>query len=171
MLNPAMMSVAAVNTPVFTSAKVRVSTPPASQNRQPRARLPTSMNPVVQGPDLMAAMRAQAERFGSQMVDVDIDRVDFSDRPFRIWARGTEYRAQAIVVATGASALWLGLDSETRLRGRGVSACATCDGFFFKDREIAVVGTAARTALDRSSGVTGQGYPGYRASRERDVRR
>jgi thioredoxin reductase (NADPH) len=94
----------------------------------------------IQGPDLMAAMRAQAERFGARMIDVDIDKVDFSERPFRIWARGTEYRGQAVIVATGASALWLGLDSETRLRGRGVSACATCDGFFFRDREIAVVG-------------------------------
>ena len=94
----------------------------------------------IQGPDLMAAMRAQAERFGAKLIDVDIDRVDFSERPYRIWARGTEYRGQAVVVATGASALWLGLDSETRLRGRGVSACATCDGFFFRDREIAVVG-------------------------------
>jgi thioredoxin reductase (NADPH) len=94
----------------------------------------------IQGPDLMAAFRAQADRFGAHIVDVDIDKVDFSERPFRIWARGTEYRAQAVIVATGASALWLGLDSETRLRGRGVSACATCDGFFFKDREIAVVG-------------------------------
>ncbi len=94
----------------------------------------------IQGPDLMAAMRAQAERFGARLIDVDIDRVDFSERPFRIWARGTEYRGQSVIVATGASALWLGLDSETRLRGRGVSACATCDGFFFRDREIAVVG-------------------------------
>jgi thioredoxin reductase (NADPH) len=94
----------------------------------------------IQGPDLMAAFRAQAERFGARLIDVDIDKVDFSERPFRIWARGTEYRGQAVVVATGASALWLGLDSETRLRGRGVSACATCDGFFFRDREIAVVG-------------------------------
>ena len=71
---------------------------------------------AIQGPDLMAAMRAQAERFGSRLIDVDIDRVDFSERPFRIWARGTEYRAQAVVIATGASALWLGLESETRLR-------------------------------------------------------
>ena len=107
----------------------------------------------IQGPDLMAAMRAQAERFGSQVVDVDIDRVDFSSRPFRIWARGTEYRAQAVIVATGASALWLGLDSETRLRGRGVSACATCDGFFFRDREIAVVG-GGDTALEEATYLT-----------------
>ena len=107
----------------------------------------------IQGPDLMAAMRAQAERFGTRMVDVDIDRVDFSERPFRIWARGTEYRAQAVIVATGASALWLGLDSETRLRGRGVSACATCDGFFFKDREIAVVG-GGDTAFEEATYLT-----------------
>ncbi len=107
----------------------------------------------VQGPDLMAAMRAQAERFGSRLVDVDIERVDFSERPFRIWARGTEYRAQAVIVATGASALWLGLDSETRLRGRGVSACATCDGFFFKDREIAVVG-GGDTAFEEATYLT-----------------
>ena len=107
----------------------------------------------VQGPDLMAAMRAQAERFGARLFDVDIDRVDFSERPFRIWARGTEYKAQAVIVATGASALWLGLDSETRLRGRGVSACATCDGFFFKDREIAVVG-GGDTAFEEATYLT-----------------
>src|SRR4249919_3273123 len=107
----------------------------------------------IQGPDLMAAMRAQAERFGSKIFDVDIDRVDFSARPFRIWARGTEYRAQAVIIATGASALWLGLESETRLRGRGVSACATCDGFFFKDREIAVIG-GGDTALEEATYLT-----------------
>jgi hypothetical protein len=83
----------------------------------------------IQGPDLMNLFRAQAERFGTQIHDVDIERVDLSRRPFRLWARGVEYKAEAVVVATGASAMWLGLESETRLRGRGVSACATCDGF------------------------------------------
>ena len=107
----------------------------------------------IQGPELMAAFREQAERFGTHIVDVDIDRVDFSQRPFRVWARGVEYKGEAVIAATGASALWLGLESETRLRGRGVSACATCDGFFFKDMEIAVVG-GGDTALEEATFLT-----------------
>ena len=107
----------------------------------------------VQGPDLMNLFRAQAERFGTHIVDVDIDRVELSERPFRLWARGVEYRAESLIVATGASAMWLGLESETRLRGRGVSACATCDGFFFRDKEIAVVG-GGDTAFEEASYLT-----------------
>ncbi len=107
----------------------------------------------IQGPDLMAAFRAQAERFGTHIVDADLDRVDLSSSPFRLWARGAEYRAISVIVATGASAMWLGLESETRLRGRGVSACATCDGFFFKDREIAVVG-GGDTAFEEATYLT-----------------
>jgi thioredoxin reductase (NADPH) len=107
----------------------------------------------IDGPELMRRFRDQAERFGTRFVDVDIDRVDFSGRPFKVWARGVEYRAHSVIVATGASAIWLEIESEQRLRGRGVSACATCDGFFFKDREIAVVG-GGDSAMEESLYLT-----------------
>jgi len=94
----------------------------------------------VMGPEMMRDFRAQAERFGAGFITDDVTRVDFSERPFRVWIEKDEYRANAIIVATGASARWLGLESEQRLQGRGVSACATCDGAFFKEKDIVVVG-------------------------------
>jgi thioredoxin reductase (NADPH) len=104
----------------------------------------------IQGPELMQLFRDQAERFGAEIIDRDATRVDFSERPFRVWIGEIEYLGDTVIIATGASALWLGLPSEEAFRGRGVSACATCDGFFFRDREIAVVGggdTAMEEAL------------------------
>ena len=107
----------------------------------------------IQGPELMQKFREQAERFGATLVEKDATRVDLSVRPFHIWVGGDEYLADSVIVATGASALWLGLPSEEEFRGRGVSACATCDGFFFRGREIAVVG-GGDTALEEATFLT-----------------
>jgi thioredoxin reductase (NADPH) len=107
----------------------------------------------ILGPELMALFKEQAERFGATILEKDVTRVDFSERPFRLWVGNDEYRADAVIIATGASALWLGLQSEEHFRGRGVSACATCDGFFFREREIAVVG-GGDTALEEALFLT-----------------
>ncbi len=104
----------------------------------------------VQGPDMMMLFRQQAERFGTRFITADVSQVDFSDRPFRVWVNADEYVGNSVIISTGASAQWLGIDSETRLRGKGVSSCATCDGFFFKDKPVVVVGggdTAMEEAL------------------------
>jgi thioredoxin reductase (NADPH) len=104
----------------------------------------------IQGPDLMQEMRKQAERFGAEIVDEDVDSVDFEHRPFKLVAGGKVHTAKAVIVATGSSAKWLGLSSEEKLRGRGVSSCATCDGYFFRERRVVVVGggdTAVEEAL------------------------
>jgi len=94
----------------------------------------------ILGPELMMKMREQAGRFGTEFVTADVDRVDFSSRPFAVWVGGTEYRAKSIIISTGASARMLGLESEQALLGHGVSTCATCDGFFFREKPLAIVG-------------------------------
>ena len=94
----------------------------------------------ILGPEMMQDFRKQADRFGTEFVTDDVTRVDFSERPFGVWVGDTEYRAEAIIVATGANARQLGLESEKTLQGRGVSYCAVCDAAFFKDREVVVVG-------------------------------
>jgi thioredoxin reductase (NADPH) len=104
----------------------------------------------IMGPELMESFRKQAERFDTRIMSYDVTRVDFSARPFKIWVEDDLYEAETVIISTGASARWLGLESETRLRGHGVSACATCDGFFFRDKELAVIGggdSAAEEAL------------------------
>jgi len=94
----------------------------------------------IMGPELMDSMRKQAERFGTRIVSSDITKADLSSRPFKVWVGDDLYEAESLIISTGASARWLGIPGESRLRGYGVSACATCDGFFFRDREIAIVG-------------------------------
>jgi thioredoxin reductase (NADPH) len=94
----------------------------------------------VMGPTMMQDFRRQAERFGAEFVTDDVTRVDFSERPFGVWVGDDEYRARAVIVATGATARQLGLESERRLQGRGVSYCATCDAAFFRDKVVVVVG-------------------------------
>ncbi len=107
----------------------------------------------VMGPEMMAEFRRQAERFGTDFVTDDVTRVDFSERPFRIWVEDEEYRAHSVIVATGASARWLGIEGEQRLQGRGVSACATCDGAFFRDKDLIVVG-GGDSAMEEASFLT-----------------
>lgn len=94
----------------------------------------------IMGPELMESFRKQAERFGTRIVSSDVTEVDFSARPFKVSVGRDHYAADSIIISTGASARWLDIPGEERLRGFGVSACATCDGFFFRDQELAVVG-------------------------------
>ncbi len=104
----------------------------------------------ILGPELMDHFRKQAERFDARLQQVDVTEVDFSTHPFRIKVGADHYTSDAVVIATGATAKWLGIPGEERLTGRGVSACATCDGFFFRDQELVVVGggdTAMEEAL------------------------
>src|SRR5918998_367107 len=108
----------------------------------------------VMGPDMMDDFEAQAARFGAKMRPENVERVDLSERPFKLWAEGSGAEepvlAKSVVIATGAKAKWLGLPGEQRLMGRGVSGCATCDGFFFKDKKVAVVG-GGDTAMEEAT--------------------
>src|SRR5579862_9529159 len=107
----------------------------------------------IMGPDLMDVFKRQAERFGTEVLQVDVDRVDFGKRPFTVEAGGQTYHSKAVIIATGAAAKWLGVPGEEKLTGHGVSGCATCDGFFFKGCELAVIG-GGDTALEEATFLT-----------------
>ena len=156
---------AAIYTARANLAPVVIEGEPSSTGDQPGGQLmittdvenyPGFPNGVL-GPDLMRDFRAQAARFGAQMITEKATKVDFSARPFRIWTGDTEgepdYRSEAVIVSTGAQSIMLGLEAEERMVGRGLSTCATCDGFFFRDQEIAVVG-GGDSAMEEATFLT-----------------
>jgi len=104
----------------------------------------------VLGPELMEKLRRQAEKFGPEIIYDDVSFVDFSSRPFKVVAGGRSYEGKSVIIATGANAKWLGLPSETKFRGRGVSSCATCDGFFFKGKDVVTIG-GGDTAMEEAT--------------------
>jgi thioredoxin reductase (NADPH) len=107
----------------------------------------------IMGPELMIKFREQAQRFGATFLTAKVTAIDFSERPFTVWVRDTKYQADSVIVSTGAQSLMLGLEAESRLLGHGLSTCATCDGFFFRGNEIAVVG-GGDTAVEEATFLT-----------------
>ena len=123
----------------------------------------------ILGPELMEQMRKQAERFGTRFVLGEVTRVDFRVRPLQLWQDDKLHTADAVIVACGASAKWLGLPSEKQYQGRGVSACATCDGFFFRGAEVAVVG-GGDTAVEEATFLTKYATKVYLVHRRDELR-
>ena len=107
----------------------------------------------IMGPDLMTVTKQQASRFGTRFIPKNVTKVDLSSRPFKLWIEDEEYQAKSLIISTGASAKYLGLESERKLLGRGVSACATCDGAFFRNQKVCVVG-GGDTAMEEANFLT-----------------
>jgi thioredoxin reductase (NADPH) len=107
----------------------------------------------IMGPELMSVIKKQAERFGTRFLSRNVTKVDFSSRPFKIWVGDDLYQAKSVIISTGASAKYLGLESERKFLGRGVSACATCDGAFFRNQEVIIVG-GGDTAMEEATFLT-----------------
>ena len=107
----------------------------------------------IGGPEMMVQLREQAERFGLEVHDKNVEKVDVSNRPFKVWVEGEEYLTQTLIICTGAEAIWLGAEGEDAQKGRGISTCATCDGAFFRDEEIIVVG-GGDSAMEEATFLT-----------------
>ena len=107
----------------------------------------------IGGPEMMVDLRKQAERFGLEVEDKNVERVDFSERPFKVWVEGEQFSANAIILSTGADAIWLGAEGEAEQKGRGISTCATCDGFFVRDQEVVVIG-GGDSAMEEANFLT-----------------
>ena len=107
----------------------------------------------IGGPEMMLELREQAERFGLQVQDKNVEKVDFSERPYKVWVEGKEFRSESIIICTGAESIWRGVEGEDAQKGRGISTCATCDGAFFKDEEVIVVG-GGDSAMEEATFLT-----------------
>ncbi len=123
----------------------------------------------IMGPDLMEEMKAQALRFGTEIVTKDVERIDASSRPFKLWVEGTEFTADSLIIATGANPRLLGIPGESELMGRGVSTCATCDGAFFRDKVMAIVG-GGDSAMEEAGFLTRFGSKVYVIHRRKELR-
>lgn len=152
---------AAIYTARANLAPLVIEGEPSSTSDQPGGQLMLTTEvenfpgfPVgIMGPELMVQCRDQAARFGTEFLTAKVTSVDFSERPFKVWVRDVLYTADAVIVSTGAQSLMLGLENESRLLGHGVSTCATCDGFFFRGQEIAVVG-GGDSAIEEATFLT-----------------
>ena len=107
----------------------------------------------IGGPEMMIQLREQAEKFGLEVQDKNVERVDFSEKPFKVWVEGKEFRSKSVIICTGAESIWLGAEGEEEQKGRGISTCATCDGAFFREQEVLVIG-GGDSAMEEATFLT-----------------